>query len=251
MSEAGLDPVALHAQATEQGLRAAVDVAIVPQDAVRAATRWSDRSAVYLSCGVHPSQVQEWTAGAAVAAIAEQRELVDAVGEMGLDWFRMYAPREHQIELFEAQLQLARDWIKPAIVHNRDADTEVIAAIERFAPVTGVLHCFSSDRTTAARALDAGFLISFAGNLTFRSSEALREACAYIPSDRILFETDAPFLTPVPHRGRPNHPGMTPLTITVAAEVRGEHPEALAQRSTENLQRLFGAHPVRLANAQP
>ena len=249
MCEAGLDPVALHARATGLGLCAAVDVAIVPQDTPRAAERWSDQPAVYLSCGVHPSRAGDWSAVDAAAAIDEQLAWVDAIGEMGLDWYRMYAARSRQIELFEAQLAPARDASKPAIVHNRDADAEVLSTIERFAPVRGVLHCFSSDRNAARRALDAGFLISFAGNLTFRSADALRDVCTYVPPDRILFETDAPFLTPVPHRGRPNHPGMVPLTVAVAAELRGVPPEELARRSTENLRRLFGQRPVRFDTA--
>ena len=245
MSEAGLDPVALHARATGLGLCAALDVAIVPQDTPRAAERWTDQPAVYLSCGVHPSRAGDWSAADAVDAIDRQLPWIDAIGETGLDWYRMYAARSCQIELFEAQLALARDRSKPAIVHNRDADAEVIDAIERFAPVRGVLHAFASDRYVARRALDAGFLLSFAGNLTFRSADALREVCAYVPPDRILFETDAPFLTPAPHRGRPNHPGMVPLTVAVAAERRGVRPEALARRSTENLRRLFGRRPAR------
>lgn len=177
------------------------------------------------------------------ARLDELRELladdrVVAVGETGLDFYRDHAPREAQISLFEAELDLAAEMEKPVVVHTRAADEETARALERFGG-TVVLHCFSSPPLLPV-ALERGYYVSFAGNVTYKNASDLRMAAAQVPADRILAETDTPYLAPQARRGRPNEPAHVVHTLAALAEARGEDAAWLERRIEENARAAFG-----------
>ena len=242
MADRGLDPGAILSDLRAGGAGPMLDVAITPDDVGRQRALTGAVPGVFYSCGLHPGSTGRPDWQEALAAV--EREIAGgtyhAVGETGLDWYRMYAPRERQLHLFQAHLQLAARHHLPIIVHNRQADADTLQQIrDAHLPTPGVMHCFSSDPEWVDRFVDAGMYISFAGNLTFRNAENLRESVVRVPEDRLLIETDAPFLAPHPFRGRDNHPAMVAHTLVRAAELRGVAPEHLAERTAENLARLL------------
>src|SRR6266508_1631218 len=165
-------------------------------------------------------------------------ERVVAVGETGLDFYRDRAPREAQRAAFAAQLELAAETGKPVVIHSRAADEELALMLERF-DGTVVLHCFSSPHLLPA-ALERRYYVSFAGNVTYPNANDLRLAATQVPADRILAETDTPYLAPQPRRGRPNEPANVVHTLAALARARGEEPEALERQIEDNARRVFG-----------
>jgi TatD DNase family protein len=188
---------------------------------------------VFAALGIHPHQAAEDDAG----RLDELRELLRderaiAVGETGLDFYRDYAPHDRQRELFARQLELAAELGKPVVVHTRAASDETAKALEGFQG-TVVLHCFSAPELLPV-ALERGYYVSFAGNVTYPSAEELREAARQVPPNRLLVETDSPYLSPQPRRGRPNEPANVVHTAAALAEARGEDADQLAARLDTN-----------------
>jgi len=206
----------------------------------RAALDVADRHAgVYAALGIHPHQAAEPEAG----RIDELRDLLRhpkavAVGETGLDTVRRFATREQQRRLFEAHLALADELRLPIVIHNREADDDTASALSSFGG-TVILHCFSSPGLVML-ALERGYYVSFAGNATYPSAASLREAAPRIAADRILVETDSPYLAPQPVRGRPNEPANVVHTVRVLAEARGEDAAELASLTHANATAAFG-----------
>jgi TatD DNase family protein len=194
---------------------------------------------VFAILGIHPH-----AAGTATEADVEQvRELLDhpravGVGEMGLDWFRDYAPRDAQLRLFEQELALAAETGKPAVIHTRAADADTLAALAGF-DGTVVLHCFSSPHLLEP-ALERGWYVSFAGNASFPKAVDLRLAATQVPADRILAETDCPYLAPQPVRGKRNEPAYVVHTVAALAQARGEDAGELAAQIDRNAAACFG-----------
>ena len=194
---------------------------------------------VACALGIHPHQ-----AGSADAdRLDELRSLLEqpaavAVGETGLDFYRDYAPRDSQQRVFEQQLALADELGLPIVVHTRSADAETADALRPFRGRV-VMHCFSSPGLLPV-ALERGYYVSFAGNVTYPKAQALRDAATQVPADRLLVETDCPYLTPQPLRGRPNEPANVVLTVEMLAEARGEPVENLARQIDANATRAFG-----------
>lgn len=193
---------------------------------------------VFAVLGIHPHDA----AGEDADRLEELRALLEheravAVGETGLDFFRDYAPRDAQRRLFDLQLDLAADAGKPVVVHTRAAEDATLEALERFEGKV-VLHCFSSAQLLPA-ALDRGYYVSFAGNVTYPKAADLRECAARIPVDRILAETDSPYLAPQPRRGEPNEPANVVHTVEALAQARGDDPAELAARIDANATTVF------------
>jgi TatD DNase family protein len=247
MAHAGLDPGKLLADLRSAGAGPMLDVAIVPDDCEEQRRYTGAVGDVYYSCGIHPvaSGREDWEEAFVRVESEIDRGGYHAVGETGLDWYRMYAPRERQVELFRRQLSVARDARLPVIVHNRDADDDVLAALTAARlSVPGIMHCYSSSAERVAAFLDLGMYISFAGNVTFRNADELRRAAAAVPRNRILLETDAPFLAPHPFRGKTNHPGMLVHTLRAVADTRDESPADLAATTAANLRRVLQLPPA-------
>jgi TatD DNase family protein len=191
--------------------------------------------------GIHPHQAGE--AGGAelgeLRALLAERHAV-AVGETGLDYYRDYAPRDRQRELFRAQAELAAELGKALVVHCRAAEEDTLAVLETLPPGQPVvLHCFSSPGLLPA-AIERGWYVSFAGNVTYPKAEALRLAAARVAATRILTETDAPYLAPQPLRGRPSEPAHVAHVLATLAAVRGQEPAALEEQIEENATAAFG-----------
>jgi TatD DNase family protein len=209
-------------------------------DSCRAALRLAhEHEGVYAALGIHPHQAASEDA----TRLAELQELLAddravAVGEMGLDFYRDYAPHDAQLELFERQLSVAEELGKPVVVHTRAADESTAQALERFGG-TVVLHCFSSPGLLPV-ALERGYYVSFAGNVTFPKAAELRAAAAAVPADRLLAETDTPYLAPQPVRGRENEPANVVHTLATLAEVRGADPHVLEVQIDSNATAAFG-----------
>ena len=199
---------------------------------------------IWFSAGVHP---HEAGAGEQACEVASFIDAADhpkcvAIGEAGLDYHYDYAPRDLQAASFRAQITAARETGLPVIVHAREADDDIADIIEdemRKGLFSGVLHCFSSGPELARRAIDIGFYVSFSGILTFKSAEAIRQVAKDAPQDRILVETDAPYLAPVPMRGKSNEPAFTAHTLAKLAEVRGIETTEMAAITRANTLRLF------------
>jgi TatD DNase family protein len=210
--------------------------------AVRAvAERYPD---VFCTVGVHPHEAA--TEGpdadtAKLVALADHPRVV-GIGETGLDYYYEHAPRQAQADSFRAHIAASRETQLPLIVHTRDADADMIAILtdeQNKGAFPGLLHCFSSARAVAVAALEQGFYISFSGILTFKNAVAVREVAQIVPLDRLLVETDAPYLAPVPNRGKRNEPAFVAQTAQTLAELRGLTMAELADITTDNFFRLF------------
>lgn len=201
--------------------------------------------AVAFATGIHPHRSGAFPGGgqdvAALVAAAMARVSAVAVGEIGLDYHYDFAPPPVQREVFSAQVELARASNRPVVIHTREAWTDTVDVLREAGDgVRGVMHCFTGTLAEAREALDLGFLLSFSGIVTFPRADALRSVAAFAPADRILIETDAPYLAPVPHRGKRNEPAWVTNTLTVVAGVRGMSPEDLAAVVRRNLADLIG-----------
>ncbi len=210
-------------------------------EAVALAEREPD---LYAAVGIHPHDA----AGADEGAFEELRRLAEsspkvvAIGEIGLDFFRNLSPRDVQAEVFRRQLDLARRVGKPVLVHCRDAHAETleILKVAGVGDLGGIMHCFSGDAEVARRCLDLGLLISLAGPVTYPNARKLPEVVRLVPEDRLVVETDCPFLPPQPYRGKRNEPAYLPITAARVAELKGKPVEVLGARMTENALALFG-----------
>jgi TatD DNase family protein len=197
---------------------------------------------LYLSIGFGPAYVlnENWKADLEKINRYVKYKKIIAVGETGLDWHWNYGTKEKQIELFESQLYLADKHRLPVVIHNRKADMEIEEALKRIKPGRGgIIHCFSSDYDFASSMLDLGFYISFAGNLTFKNAHNLHETACKLPLNRILLETDSPYLSPVPLRGKINTPENIHHTYSYFAELRKIPVDDAARKISENFKRLF------------
>ena len=202
---------------------------------------------VHAAVGVHPhdAKLYDEAAEERLLEFVRSRRVV-AVGEIGLDYHYDNSPRDVQREVFARQLRLARAEGLPVIIHSREADEEtleILRAEYAGAGRGGVMHCFGGGPALAEGALGLGFYISFAGNVTFKKAEALREVALTVPLDRLLVETDCPYLAPVPLRGRRNEPAYVVETARFLAGLRGVGPEEFGRTTAENFTRLFGVGP--------
>lgn len=237
-----LDDVVARARAAGVGTMVTICTRLSAFDKVLAiAERYDD---VWCSVGVHPHEAaaeQDVTVDR-IVELARHPKVV-GIGEAGLDYFYDNSPRERQQEVFRLHIRAARATGLPIIVHSRDADEDTVALLaERHdgaGPLSGVIHCFSSTRVLARGALDLGFYISLSGIVTFKNAEELRAIAGEVPGERLLVETDAPYLAPVPKRGRRNEPAFVALTAARVAELRGATIAVLAGQTTENFFRLF------------
>ena len=200
-------------------------------------------SQVFASAGVHPNHDQGALDSPTYVELREAVEdpVVVAVGETGLDYYRSEGDLEWQLDRFRRHIAISREVGKPLIVHTRRANHDTISIMreEGAADAGGVMHRFSEDWPTAKAALDLGFYVSISGIVTFKNADTVREVARQIPSDRLLVETDAPYLAPVPHRGHTNEPAFVADTARFLAELRGVDLETLAQQTTDNFFKLF------------
>jgi len=197
---------------------------------------------VYCTVGIHPHDA----AGVDEATIMALQELAYttrkcvAIGEIGLDFFRNHSPREAQEQIFKRFLQMAKELDKPVVIHDRDAHAETLAMIREAGVTRGVMHCFSGDLDFARQCLDQGLYLSIPGTVTYPSNEQLRDVVRNVPLERLLLETDCPYLSPAPHRGKRNEPAHTRITAEKVAELRGLTVEDVGRITTMNAGRLFG-----------
>ena len=200
-------------------------------------------SDVWATVGVHPHEADAHPdLGAAALVEAASHQSVIAIGECGLDYYYDKSDRGAQRERFQAHIDAARETGLPLVVHTREAEAdtaEILTKAVEQGGVTGVLHCFTGSADLARIGLDLGFLVSLSGIATFKNASELQDIAKWLPLDRMLVETDSPFLAPVPHRGKPCEPAFVADTAAFVAELRGEEPDALADATTANFFKLF------------
>lgn len=230
-------------RAREAGVRGFVVPATRLDDAAPALALAHAHPDVWAAVGFHPHEAKDFDA----AAEAEIRRLasdarVVAIGEIGLDYHYDYSPRDVQRAVLETQLAIAREAGRPVIIHNRESTDDLVAILESPAGegVTGVLHSYTESYEVAARLIDRGFFISFSGIITFRSADSLRDVARRLPHDRVLIETDTPYLAPVPHRGKKNEPAFVTEVAGTLASLWNVDAETVARSTSANFERLFG-----------
>ena len=209
--------------------------------AVAVAERYED---VYAAVGVHPHDARlfDESAAARIHKLVRESKRVIAWGEIGLDYHYDHSPRDVQREVFAGQLRMAREAALPVVIHSREADEDTVNILRAEwgdAVAGGIMHCFGGGLEMAESVLELGFLISFAGNVTFKKAENLRQVARRVPLDRLLIETDCPYLTPVPFRGRRNEPARVCEVARCLAELRGLETEAIGRITTSNFMRFF------------
>ena len=226
-------------RAAEQGVNRFICVGTNVQNSRECIDLANTHENIYATAGVHPHDAKD-TPKDYLDQICDllKFDKMIAAGEMGLDYYRNISEPEIQNRVFCEQMELAQSMGKPVIFHNRDADVDVLKVLSDFSNVTGVAHCFSSNLETAKAFLDLGYYISFAGNLTFKNSH-LPEVAKELPLDRILVETDCPYLSPVPYRGKPNEPGRTRFVAEKLAEIHNVSLDVIAKKTSENATALF------------
>jgi TatD DNase family protein len=228
-------------RAAEAGLTAIVTVGTTLSDCRKAVDLAGQYPPIYAAIGIHPHEVKGIETGTydALRRLA-RRDKVVAVGEIGLDFFYNHSPREVQLRRFAEQLDLAEELDLPVIIHDREAHAETLEMLgSRKGRIQGVLHCFSGDAAMARECLDMGFHLSVAGPVTYPKADRLREVARDVPLERLLIETDAPYLAPQRHRGKRNEPAYVVETAGCLAEVRGVSVDELIRLTSANARRLF------------
>jgi TatD DNase family protein len=237
------------AQAARSGISRVVTVGCDVPSSSWAADCAAEHDSVVAAVAIHPNETTRAAAGpggrdgvlAQIADLAAQPR-VRAVGETGLDYYRDSAPPAVQRDWFRAHIDIAKAAGKALMIHDRDAHDDVLAILaERGAPEQVIFHCYSGDEAMARRCAEAGYVLSFAGTLTFASAPGLRAAAAVVPPELLLVETDAPFLTPVPNRGKLNAPAQAAHTLRALAAARGVDAAAMCEIVSRNAERVFGS----------
>jgi TatD DNase family protein len=230
---------AVLARAEENGVSKIVCPGIDIESSWQSLSIAQNHQNVFVAAGIHPHNINNVSIDYVdkLQEILTQPKIV-ALGEIGLDYYRNISDVEAQRKVFKKQLQLAKEMNLPIVIHNRNADDDIIHFIKQISPIRGVAHCFSSDLTTAKRLLDLGFYISFAGNLTFKNSK-LPGIAKEIPLDRLLIETDAPFLSPIPYRGKENEPSHIKYIAEKLAECFGITYDKIKSATQNNTEQLF------------
>lgn len=235
----GID--AMVAEATDKGIQHILCIAIDKKSCAEVRAIADTFPQVTASVGIHPNveQEEQFTVEQLIAEASHPK--VIAIGETGLDYFRSEGDLEWQRERFRIHIEAAKQTQKPLIIHTREArqDTMAILEKENAEKAGGIIHCFTENWETAQRALDIGFYISLSGIVTFKSAKELQDVAKKLPLDRILIETDSPYLAPVPHRGKTNKPVFVKHVAEFLAELRGDTVENIAASTTANFQRLF------------
>jgi TatD DNase family protein len=242
MSEFDRDREDVIRRATEGGIDYIVTVGTTVRECRKAVEIARAHPAVYAAVGIHPHDTQgiDETTYDLLKKLAREEKVV-AYGEIGLDFFRNLSPPEIQTRCFAEQLAIAADLGLPVIIHDRDAHHQTVAILKNWqGSMGGVIHCFSGDAAMAVSCLEMGFYISIAGPVTFAKSERLHEVVRQVPLNRLLIETDAPYLTPQPHRGKRNEPAYVALTAKKVAELKGLSVPKVGRASTDNAIKLFG-----------
>ena len=242
MISSGEDIGKIVSRAAARGISRIITIGIDLESSKKAIDIAEKYETVYASVGIHPHNVQ----GLQDNSYDELEKLCDnskvvAYGEIGLDFVKQYAPQHVQLEHYARQIELAKKVGLPLVIHDREAHDEILHFLKKEAPfaAAGVMHCFSGDWSLAKQVLDLGFLISIPGVVTFTKASTLHEVAQKIPLDKLILETDAPFLTPDPYRGRTNIPEYVLYTARKVAELRGVTVEEVARSTTDNAQRLF------------
>lgn len=234
-------------RAEEQGVNTIINVGI-DESSSRAAVLLADKySQIYAAVGVHPHDAKN--ASEDIFPVLAQLALhpkVVAIGEMGLDYYRNLSPRLVQQKIFRQQIELSKELKKPVIIHDRDAHADTLKILKEHGAgrFGGVMHCYSGSWELAKEYLKMGFYISFAGPVTYGNARKLHEVARKMPLDRILVETDCPFLTPVPYRGKRNEPSYVIKTAEKIAQLKGINFVELAKHTTENTREVFGINIV-------
>ncbi len=235
------DREAVFARMDEAGVEGCVVVGVDYEHVSRLKGLAEAHNHVWFSVGIHPNHEIEHEPSVDLLCELANHPRCVAIGETGLDFFRHHVDPAVQEERFRTHIRAAQRLDKPVIVHNRDADTDSIRVLqeEEIGESGGIMHCFSADWETASAALDLGMYISFSGNVTFKNNQALREVAAKVPPEMLLIETDAPYLAPVPHRGKRNEPAYVRHVAECLAEVRSLPVSELARQTTDNARRVF------------
>ncbi|MCX8011979.1 MAG: TatD family hydrolase [Desulfobacterota bacterium] len=229
-------------RALAAGVNQIISIGTDIEDSKKALAIAEEFEFIYAAIGIHPHESKTMTEETYLQLrnlVAHNR--VVALGEIGLDFYRNLSPPELQIRHFREQLQVARDFSLPVIIHDRNAHKEVMTILyeEKAETIGGVVHCFSGDKKMAKECLDMGFYISIPGTITYKKSEDYREMVRYLPLDQIFLETDCPFLAPQPFRGKRNEPTYLIYTAETVAQIKGIKKEKLAEVTTSNAQKLF------------
>lgn len=230
-------------RAVEEGIAAAITIGITAETSRRAVEIAEQHPSIYAVVGIQPNYAAEAKPGdlETIENLITRPKVV-AIGETGLDRYWDYSPIDVQQEYFTKHIELSRQYDLPFVVHCRDAEDDVVAHLRSMAetgPLNGVMHSFCGDLKTAQACLDLGLYISFSGMVTYKKNSDLRVVASRIPFDRLLVETDAPYLAPTPKRGKRNEPAFVKHTLECLAEVHGIGSDEMADRTTENARRLF------------
>ncbi len=236
------DLPALIQRATQQGVERILTVACTYEQLNDLKNILDTYENVYGAFGIHPNESNQLIDEGALTQIVSSHPKIIGIGETGLDYHYDFAPINKQMENFLTHIRVAQNLKKPLIIHARSADEDTIRILTKSAKhqsIKGVLHCFTGTKELAEVALELGFYISASGVITFKKSEELREIFKTIPLDRLLIETDAPYLAPVPYRGMQNEPSLLPHTLRVLADIKGIPVEQMDKITTQNFKKLF------------
>jgi len=242
----GLSPTEQVRRAREAGVTTMITVGTDMASSSQAIATSRRFDGVWAAVGVHPNDAMEATPQVleVIERLAKEPECV-AVGETGLDYYRDYTTPAQQEASFRAHIDIARRQDRTLVIHCREAWVDCLALLEDHgAPDRVVMHCYSGDLEVTARCVEAGYFLSYAGNVTFGNAGALREAAAATPLELLLTETDSPFLTPHPHRGKPNDPSYVPITLRALAAVQNRTPREIELAVSTNTVRAFSLPPV-------